>query len=111
MGYSIAEQNGKRYIKTSLRNTCEYLLTKDYTDNWTGEIHETFCFWAHSDWKYSLEEHGFHLHTATVPYANPWIVTNRFEGKAVIYTMDQEKGQLVELPYPYTHVVLIAQKR
>jgi len=33
-------------IQLSLRDAAEFLLTKDYTDNWNSEMQERFCFWS-----------------------------------------------------------------
>jgi hypothetical protein len=96
------------YVRCSLRDACEFLSKKDYIDNWASEMHETFCFWDFNEWKAHLEAIGFAIHPESRAFTNPWIVKNRFEKTARI--MIRENGRLSQLPWPETHMILIAQK-
>ena len=71
-------------------------------------MHETFCFWDFNEWKAHLEAIGFAIHPESRAFTNPWIVKNRFEKTARI--MIRENGRLSQLPWPETHMILIAQK-
>ncbi|MDY6789293.1 MAG: methyltransferase, partial [Candidatus Nanohaloarchaea archaeon] len=62
----------------------EYMLTKDYTDNWMNEMREEFTFWTPQHYEEALEEAGFEVIHRDV-YTNEWIEENRFEGKAELY--------------------------
>jgi len=93
------------YISLPLKDAVEFMLTKDYTDNWKSEMHERFCFWSIKDWKSQLEKVGFELLDNSTAYTNPWIAKNRFEGKVTL--LDQE---LNILPSPPTNALLIAKK-
>jgi len=101
--------DGKSVIKLRAVDAAEFLSKKDYTNNWYSEMHETFCFWSFADWKMELEKVGFNLQGDSRVFTNEWVVSNRYEGKVMLYEMD-ESGRLVHIPYPPTNVVLYAQK-
>lgn len=103
--FSLKTINEHTYISLRHKDAVEYMLTKDYTDNWNSEMHECFCFWNIKDWKEQLEAVGFELLDNSNAYTNPWIEKNRFEGKATLF--DQE---LNLLPSPPTNVLLVAKK-
>lgn len=108
--------NGIRYIKLSLKDATEFLLTKDYTDNWDSEMNEEFTFWDITQWKQELTKVGFVVvnDDSAEPkysqaYANEWIVRNRYQSTATLWLMD-ESGKLMEYPYPVTNMVLVGEK-
>lgn len=108
--------DGRRYAILPLRHACEFMSKKDYTDNWTSEMHEEFAFWGFSDWKAALQEAGFRvlenpnsLQSGSRVYTNPWIVSHRWEGKVALYEM-AENDRLIPLPYPPTNVILVAER-
>jgi hypothetical protein len=100
--------DGREYVRLALRDACEFLSKKDYLDNWQSEMHETFCFWGLAEWKRAVEAAGFRVHPDSHAFANPWIVRNRYEGKAELF---RKVGDTLErLPYPVTTMVLVAEK-
>ncbi|MCX6317003.1 MAG: methyltransferase domain-containing protein [Bacteroidetes bacterium] len=99
---------GEPYTRLRLRDACEFLSRKDYTDNWTSEMHETFCYWDFEEWKQHLVEAGFSIHPFSHAFTNEWIVTNRWKPVASLWTM--ENDQLVPLPFPDTHMILVGVK-
>ena len=107
--FETVSLQGKQYIKLKLSDACEYMSRKDYIDNWQSEMHETFCFWDFNEWKQHLVQAGFSVAEESKAYTNPWIVTNRLEGKTVLYKM--ELGELVRMEYPVTNMLLIAERR
>lgn len=106
--YEIKKIDNQDLIYLRLQDACEFLSKKDYVDNWQSEMHETFCFWSFSDWKRELSKVGFELDPLSKAYVNPWIVKNRYEGKAAIYEMQQEGLKLLD--YPETNILLICKK-
>ncbi len=100
--------NGEEYYRVSLAEACEYLYKKDYTDNWQSEMHERFCFWGFEDWKTALRSAGFNIGEASRAFRNEWIVKNRFEGRAALFTED--KGCLKPLDFPVSHMIMIAER-
>lgn len=106
--YEEVEIEGRSYMKLSLSDAAEYMLTKDYTDNWESEMHERFCFWSFQDWKKRLTEAGFEVLPGSGPYTNPWIEKNRFEGSVELYQL--KNGKLRQLPSPPTNAIIIGKK-
>ena len=113
--YSLEKVNDVRYIKLSLKNASEYLLTKDYTDNWASEMNEEFTFWDINEWEHELIKAGFSIvnDETSLPkfsraYTNEWIVKNRYQPVATPFVL---KGDtLIEIPYPVTNMVLVGEK-
>lgn len=96
-----------------LRAAAEFLSKKDYTDNWSSEMNEEFCFWSYSRWREVLREVGFNVleegaqgKSASRVYANPWIVENRYRNQVQLFAADTGK----QLEYPPTNMVLVAEK-
>lgn len=98
----------REYAVLPLKDAAEYMLTKDYTDNWESEMHERFCFWSFSDWKEALEAVGFQLEASSHAYTNPWIRENRFENQVMLF--EKEGDALKEISYPPTNALLVARK-
>lgn len=111
-GYSLQfeEQiiDNTNYIKLCKRDAAEFLSRKDYTDNWQSEMHETFCFWDFDEWKEQLQLAGFKIHPDSTVFANPWIVENRWRGKAELFRL--KEGKLIAEEYPVTTMFLIGVK-
>ncbi len=99
--------DGNRYIELTLRDACEFMSRKDYTDNWESEMHETFCFWDFTEWKAHLEETGFTIAAHSKAYVNEWIVDNRLKGKVSMH--EPFTGSLI--PYPLSHMIIEAVKK
>jgi ubiquinone/menaquinone biosynthesis C-methylase UbiE len=114
--YTQEEVQGISYIKLALKDATEFLLTKDYTDNWHSEMNEEFTFWDINEWKQELTKVGFVAVNDdsadpkySKAYANEWIIKNRYQPTATLWTMN-ESGKLVEFPYPVTNMVLVGEK-
>ncbi len=114
--YREEQVEGKGYVVLKLHAAAEYLSKKDYTDNWYSEMHEEFAFWGFSQWKAALQQAGFQvLENPNEPmqgsrvYTNPWIVENRYLGKAELFQRVGER--LHPLPYPVTNIVLVGKKQ
>lgn len=105
IAHEMKSINGQEYVHLSLKDAAEFMLTKDYTDNWQSEMHERFCFWSISDWKQNLKEAGFRIEESSRAYTNPWIAQNRFEGKVRLFD-----DSIKELSYPPTNALIIARK-
>lgn len=90
--------------KMTHRFAAEFLMHKDYDDNWDSEMKETFAHWSLSDWKSALEEQGFNiLHART--YTSEWIKQNRWDGRVLV--TDAATGEEVQTP---TNIVIVAGK-
>jgi len=96
----------------SLRLAAEFCSKKDYTDNWSSEMNEEFCFWSFTDWKRNLGACGFRILEGGLgegpgsrEYCNPWIVEHRWKPSLRITGPDG-----TDLGYPPTNMVLVAEK-
>jgi SAM-dependent methyltransferase len=96
---------GEQYACLSLQDATEFLSRKDYTDNWTSEMHETFCFWDFDEWQTQLKNAGFSIHAGSKVFRNEWIVKNRWEQHARLFIL--ENDQLKPEEYPVTTMILI----
>lgn len=115
IAFQERELAGKHYVELRLKDAHEYLLHKDYTDNWESEMHEEFGFWAYSDWQRELEQVGFQVVVnpsnpvaGSRTYANPWVIENRWVGKVALYI--ENASGLEPLPWPVTNLVLVGEK-
>ena len=106
------QQDGLPGFIVSLRVAGEFLSRKDYIDNWQSELNEEFCFWSFPEWKRVLSETGFqvlenpsHDGKASRAFTNPWIIQNRYENHARLFSL---KGN--PLPWPPTNMVLVGEK-
>lgn len=102
--YEEVTRGGVQYIKANMKVISEYLLHKDYLDNWESEVQEEFCHLNASSWRACLEGCNFKVVTIA-EYRSDWIVKNRFEGQIELCT---EEGERVE--YPNTNIVIVAEK-
>lgn len=100
---------GVTYAALSLRDAMEFVSKKDYHENWLSEMHERFCYWAFSEWKAALLEVGYAIDSNSHAYTNAWLVDNRYRSKVGLYAL--QGGKLVNLPWPHTHMLMVAGKR
>ena len=110
--FKEAQAQNRPVFRLTLRWAAEFLSKKDYTDNWSSEMNEEFCFWSFSKWKQVLQETGFQVvenpnspSDSSRVYTNPWIVEHRYAGHAEILHLD---GQ--PMGWPPTNMVLVAAK-
>lgn len=71
-------------------------------------MHETFCYWDLAEWEEALKTVGFLIHPDSHAIANPWIVTNRLEGK--VRPLESSDGDLSVIPWPVTGMLLLGKK-
>ncbi|ABZ92891.1 Hypothetical protein LBF_0345 [Leptospira biflexa serovar Patoc strain 'Patoc 1 (Ames)'] len=106
--------DGIEYHRMKLKDICEYVSKKDYTDNWDSEMHESFCFWSFNEWKENLESIGFKISPNSYEYRNEWLVQNRYEGKVKLFTSQspspQIHSELIPFDFPVTHMLMLAEK-
>lgn len=96
--------DGKVYHKTTLKLAGEYLLHKDYTNNWASEVQEEFCHFGTDDWNEVLLANRFKIVTIE-SYQSEWIYKNRYEGKVEL--LDEAMNPL---PFPDTNVIVVAER-
>ena len=110
-GYSLMSEevtvNNELFVRLKLKDACEFMSRKDYTDNWQSEMHETFCFWDFEEWKQHLRQAGFSISPESKAYANDWIIKNRLEGKVQLFSNTENPEPL---DYPIMNMLLLAVK-
>lgn len=106
---------GEKGCVLPLRDAVEFMTKKDYTANWSSEMHESFAFWDFGQWKSALTDTGFrvvenpnHPDASSRVYTNSWIVKNRWQGKVALYA--EGKNGWDAVPWPPTTLVLIGEK-
>lgn len=107
--YEVVSLNNKNLIKLKLKDACEFVTKKDYTDNWQSEMHETFCFWSFNDWKEHIKKAGLSIHPQSRAFVNPWVIKKRVQGKVQLY--ETQGKNLQEIDYPVSNMILVAEKR
>jgi hypothetical protein len=102
--YEEVEIHGEGFIKSNLKIISEYLLHKDYHDNWESEMNEEFCHLNTSSWQKVLQENNFKIVTLNA-YKNEWIEENRLKDRIVLLDLDQKV-----IDFPNTNIVIVAEK-
>lgn len=82
----------------------EFLCKKDYAVNWDIEVHEEFGPFTAAQWAHELYAAGLRP-VSVQSHWNPWIVENRYEGRAWVTEVDG-----TPLPWPATHVVVVGER-
>jgi len=107
MPFAMEKHGGKDYAAVRLADACEFLSKKDYTDNWQSEMHETFCHWSFADWQAAVTRAGLRVMPGSKAFTNPWLVENRYRGKAELF--DRTPQGLNPREYEVTNMVLAVQ--
>jgi SAM-dependent methyltransferase len=100
---AIWRQLDELRIQTTMRAAHEYVLHKDYPDNWDSEMHEEFGGWNFARWQAELVEAGWQVMPASRAYVNEWIVSNRLRELALL----DADGR--PLDWPVTNCLLVAR--
>ena len=96
--------DGVTYYKMTMKLAGEYLLHKDYHDNWDSEVQEEFCHFDVDDWKEVLLSNNFKIVTIE-SYRSEWILKNRYEGEVGLFNENMEP-----ISFPDTNVIVVAEK-
>jgi SAM-dependent methyltransferase len=82
----------------------EFLLRKDYRDDWVAEVKEEYTYFTQERFEQELAALGLRV-LASTPIRNPWIVRHRFEGKCALSDV---AGAPLELPA--TNIVVVGER-
>lgn len=96
--------NGNEVYKMTMKLASEYLLHKDYTENWQSEMKEEFCHFNKEDWVNLLIEIGFKV-VVVDTYTSEWIHSNRYKNKILL---TDENGLAIN--FPDTNCVVVGEK-
>lgn len=110
--FTEVQRDGRPAFRLTLRQAAEFLSKKDYTDNWSSEMNEEFCFWNFAHWKQVLTEIGFRIienpnqpGRGSRAYINPWIAEHRYRGHVSLASESS-----TPLDWPPSNMILVAEK-
>lgn len=95
---------GHRRYRLSLRHAVEFVLRKDYRDDWEAEVLEEYTFATQAELEQHFTSLGLRILVSS-PLRNPWIVRHRFEGRFRLTDLDDR-----ELDPPATNHVIVGQR-
>lgn len=95
---------GMRLFRLEHKWAVEFILRKDYRDDWDVELLEEYTYFTADEFASELAAVGGRLICAE-PYWNPWIVNNRFEGRVRLL---DESGKA--LAWPPTNFVAVTER-
>lgn len=98
------DERGWWRIQVERRLAVEFLLRKDYTEDWDQEIQEEYTYFTQAQFEAHFSRLGLRVLVST-PLYNPWIVENRFEGQFEWFDLE---GQALE--FPPTNYLIVGEK-
>jgi len=104
MSREASAREGWARFRLSRRHAVEFVLRKDYQDDWEAEIKEEYTYFDRARFESVFAELGLRV-LASTPIWNPWIVRNRFEGHFEMRALDER-----ELPFPATNYVIVGER-
>jgi SAM-dependent methyltransferase len=90
----VATRGGWRRFRITHRHAVEFLLRKDYRRDWAQEVKEEYTWSTQSGCEALFSHLGLRI-LASTPLRNPWIVRQRWRGKAALFA---ESGRPLEFP-------------
>jgi SAM-dependent methyltransferase len=107
-GFEYAEVDGAptgfRRFRLPLRLAVEFVLRKDYREDWESEVKEEYTYFTQARFEKVFAELGLRV-LASTPIRNPWIVENRFADQIALRTPDGDP-----LPHPATNYVIVGER-
>jgi SAM-dependent methyltransferase/nicotinamide mononucleotide adenylyltransferase len=107
VGFDERVVAGRTWFVLGLHDANEFLSKKDYLQNWAVEVNEEFGVFTLPQWRRELAALGYRVVEAR-GYVNPWILENRYRGKAWLHA-DAGDGPGTELSFPDTTAVLVGE--
>lgn len=93
------DERGWLRLEVEHRLAVEFVLRKDYTQDWDQEIQEEYTYFTQVEFEELFAKLGLRVLVST-PLSNPWIVENRFEGQFEFYGLD----------FPPTNYLIVGEK-
>ncbi len=107
-GFSLSEEPAPRpdwrRFRLEHRLAHEFVLRKDYLEDWDTEVLEEYCYFTQAEFEQVFARLGLRV-LASHPVVNPWIVRHRFDGK---FELRDPEGQLLD--DPPTNYVIVGEK-
>jgi SAM-dependent methyltransferase len=95
---------GWRRYRMARVHAVEFVLRKDYREDWEAEVKEEYTYATQSEFEAMFSRHGLRV-LASTPIRNPWIVRNRFRGK---FAWQDTDGR--SLDDPATNYVIVGER-
>jgi hypothetical protein len=95
---------GFRRFKLARRLAAEFLLRKDYREDWDAELLEEYTYFTQGEFEEAFRRLGLRILVSQEVH-NPWIVAHRFEGRVA---WSDPSG--ARLPFPPTNFVIVGEK-
>jgi hypothetical protein len=87
-------RDGFRRFRVSRKLALEFVLRKDYRNDWDAEVLEEYTYFTQQRFEEVFARLGLRI-LASSPIRNPWIVRHRFHGK---FEMRDLEGRLLDDP-------------
>ena len=97
-------RDGFARFEITLRVAAEFVLRKDYRNDWETEVLEEYTYLSQAQFEEAFRVRGLRIVTSR-PLWNPWIVQNRFKDKFYLYDLEGRP-----LPYPPTNYLIVGEK-
>ncbi|MBX3167110.1 MAG: methyltransferase domain-containing protein [Candidatus Eremiobacteraeota bacterium] len=98
------DERGWWRLRVERRLAVEFLLRKDYTEDWAQEIQEEYTYFTQTEFEELFSRLGLRVLVST-PLYNPWIIENRFEGQFEWFELDGRP-----LDFPPTNYLIVGEK-
>ncbi len=95
---------GFERFRLAARAATEFLLRKDYRDDWTAELLEEYTYLTKAGFEAEFRARGLRVVCSTFLW-NPWIVHNRYEGKVRLFRADGRP-----LGFPPTNYLIVGER-
>ncbi len=99
-----SQSDGWSRFKVTLRTAAEFVLRKDYRDHWSPELLEEYTYFSQLDFESAFKCRNLRI-VVSMPLWNPWIVSNRFEGK-----FDLTDSVNDQVHFPPTNYLIVGEK-
>jgi SAM-dependent methyltransferase len=96
--------SGWRRFRLARRHAAEFLLRKDYRADWPAELQEQYGYFTIDEFLAAFAGAGL-SDARAVPVLNPWILANRWAGKA---ELSEEDGTAA--PWPNTNLLVSGRR-
>jgi SAM-dependent methyltransferase len=88
----------------ALRAANEFILRKDYRQDWDVELLEEYTYYSQAQFEAAFRARGLRI-LSSMPIRNPWILAHRYEGR--LHLADT-RGR--PLPFPPTNYLIVGEK-
>lgn len=99
-----APREGWRRFRVEQRLAHEFVLRKDYPEDWETEVLEEYCYFTQTEFEAEFRRLGLRV-LASHPLYNPWILRHRFRGQ-----FELRRCQGGKLDDPPTNYVIVGEK-